>query len=249
MQCVSGTIRPVSTSLDRLLDRLSGFASHPLLRRLPSGIAIVFSLLILGGCAGGFQGSKPNAPVAPLVITQPANQTVMVGQTATFSVTTTGTGPMTYQWYKNGVPIGGATSSTYTTPPTVAGDTGALFTVSVSGAAGMVTSAPATLAVQTPPPPLAGSLVPSNATPPYNSSVTLVPTFSGGTAVIGSTGVGSSDITASAVSGGSYPTPPLTSAKTYTLTVTDAKGNVVSTTCLVTPTAVSITPISPGNQT
>ncbi len=63
----------------------------------------------------------------------------------------------------------------------------------------------------------------------------LVPTFSGGTATIGSNGVGSSDITANAVSGASYPTPALTAGKTYTLTVTDSKGNVVSTTCLVTP--------------
>ena len=77
----------------------------------------------------------------------------------------------------------------------------------------------------------------------------LVPTFSGGTAVIGSTGVGSSDITASATSGGSYPTPALTSAKTYTLTVTSPQGTVVSTTCVVTPTPVTITPIVPANQT
>jgi hypothetical protein len=249
-------LRAIRPLVSRCLDCLHGFrarlASHPVVRLVSYGPAIAFSLFVLGGCAGGFQGSRPTAPVAPLVVTQPVNQTVMVGQTASFSVTATGTGPMTYQWYKNGAPISGATSSTYTTPPTVAGDTGALFTVSVSGAAGMVTSVPATLSVQTPPPPpppLAGSLVPSNATPPYNSSVMLVPTFSGGTAVIGSMGVGSSDITASAVSGGSYPTPPLTSAKTYTLTVTDAKGNVVSTTCLVTPTAVAITPISPANQT
>ena len=234
-------IRPLlSTCLDCRRDSRARFASPG-----SCWLTIVFSLLVLSGCAGGFQGSRP---VTPLVITQPANQTVMVGQTATFAVTASGTGPMSYQWYKNGVPIGGATSSTYTTPPTVAGDTGALFTVSVAGPAGMVTSAPATLAVQTPPP-LAGSIVPSNATPPFNSSVMLVPTFSGGTAIIGSTGVGSSDITASAASGGSYPTPALTSVKTYTLTVTDSKGNVVSTTCLVTPTAVAITPISPANQT
>ena len=77
----------------------------------------------------------------------------------------------------------------------------------------------------------------SNATPPYSGTVLLIPTFSGGTATIGSTGVGSSDITANAVSGTSYPTPALTAGKTYTLTVTDSKGNVVSTTCLVTPQA------------
>jgi hypothetical protein len=211
------------------------------------GLVIVFIFIGISGCAGGFQGSKPLAAQAPTV-TQPANQTVMVGQTATFSVTATGTGPLTYQWYKNGVAISGATSSTYTTPGAATGDSGAVFTVTVSNSTGSATSGPATLTVQTPAP-LAKSIVPSTATPPYNAPVMLVPTFSGGTAVIGSTGVGSSDITASAVSGASYPTPALTSPKTYTLTVTDSKGNVVSTTCMVTPTSVAITPITPANQT
>jgi hypothetical protein len=97
--------------------------------------------------------------------------------------------------------------------------------------------------------PVASSLVGSSSTPPYNTSVNLVPTFSGGTAVIGSAGVGSSNITSSAVSGGSYPTPLLTSATTYTLTVTGTGGNTVSTTFTVTPTSVSISPITPANQT
>ncbi|MGD0443487.1 MAG: hypothetical protein ABSA39_06080, partial [Edaphobacter sp.] len=97
--------------------------------------------------------------------------------------------------------------------------------------------------------PMASSLTGSSSTPPYNTSVTLVPTFSGGTAVIGSGGSGSSNITASAVSGSSYSTPMLTSATTYTLTVTGTGGNSVSTTFTVTPTTVTITPIIPANQT
>ncbi len=196
----------------------------------------------MSGCQGGFQGYKSEAST----ITQPTSVTVTLGQTATFSVTATGTGVMTYQWYENGIAIPGATSNSYTTSPTTAGDSGAVFTVTVSNSVGSVTSAPAALTVQSP---LAKSLVPSSSTPTYNSSVMLVPTFSDGTAVIGSTGVGSSDITSSAVSGVSYATPPLTSTKTYTLTVTDSKGNVVSTTWVVTPTSVVISPISPAKQT
>jgi hypothetical protein len=211
------------------------------------GLTVILALFGISGCAGGFEGAKPLAAAAPTV-TQPANQTVMVGQTATFSVTAGGTGPLSYQWFKNGVAISGATSSTYTTPAAVSGDTGAVFTVSVSNSSGSVTSGPATLTVRVPAL-LAKSIVPSTATPPYDAAVSLVPTFSGGTAVIGSTGVGSSDITTSAVSGASYPTPALTSPKTYTLTVTDSKGNVASTTCIVTPTSVTITPIAPANQT
>lgn len=207
-------------------------------------LVLTFGILFLSGCAGGFQGFRPVAPT----VSQPASVTVPLGQTASFSVIASGTGTLSYQWFKNGVAINGATSSSYTTPPTAAGDTGAVFTVTVSNSVGSVTSGPATLTVQLPPP-LAKSIAPSSATPPYNTSVMLVPTFSGGTAVIGSTGVGSSDISTNAVNGSSYPTPLLTAPTTYTLTVTDSKGNVVSTTCLVTPSGVTITPISPANQT
>src|SRR5205085_12409204 len=39
--------------------------------------------------------------VAPTITTQPANQTVTVGQTAAFNVVATGTAPLSYQWQKN----------------------------------------------------------------------------------------------------------------------------------------------------
>ena len=71
-----------------------------------------------------------NSP-APSITTQPAAQTVTAGQTASFSVTASGTAPLSYQWKKNGTDISGATSSSYTTPVTVIGDNGATFTVVV----------------------------------------------------------------------------------------------------------------------
>lgn len=86
-------------------------------------------------------------PVAPTITTQPANQTVTAGQTATFSVVATGTAPLAYQWQKNGSDIPSATSASYTTPVTTTADSGALFRVMVSNTAGSVTSNSATLTV------------------------------------------------------------------------------------------------------
>jgi Immunoglobulin domain len=87
---------------------------------------------------------------APQITTQPANQSVGIGQTATFSVAATGTAPLQYQWKKNGTAISGATGSSYTTPVTVSADNGSSFTVVVSNPNGSITSNAASLTVFTP---------------------------------------------------------------------------------------------------
>jgi len=92
-------------------------------------------------------GTGGAASSAPTVTTQPANQTVTAGQTATFTVVAAGTAPLAYQWQKNGANIAGATSSSYTTPATTAADSGSKFGVVVSNSAGSITSSSATLSV------------------------------------------------------------------------------------------------------
>jgi hypothetical protein len=54
----------------------------------------------------------------PAITSQPANQTVDVGQSATLSVTAGGTDPLSYQWLKDGKILTGATNSAYTIPTT-----------------------------------------------------------------------------------------------------------------------------------
>jgi hypothetical protein len=88
-----------------------------------------------------------SAPVGPSISAQPANQTVTVGLTATFSVVAAGTAPLTYQWQKNNADISGANSAKYTTPPTVSGGSGATFRVKVTNPVTTITSNPATLTV------------------------------------------------------------------------------------------------------
>src|SRR5207249_2456706 len=89
----------------------------------------------------------------PSITTQPLNQTVAVGQTANFTVTATGTMPLSYQWKKDGVDDPGATLPSYTTPPTTLADDGSHFAVTVTNSAGSITSNNATLTVETAPSP------------------------------------------------------------------------------------------------
>src|SRR5579864_4206608 len=100
--------------------------------------------LTSSGCGGG--PGKFVSLTAPTMQTQPANKTVTVGQTATFTVVASG-GSLTYQWQMNTQPITGATAASFTTPPTVIGDNGAQFAVVVSNPDGKITSSTATLTV------------------------------------------------------------------------------------------------------
>jgi hypothetical protein len=107
----------------------------------------ILALLAACGHSSTPATSPQNSTTAPQITAQPANQSVSVGQTATFSVVATGSAPLQYQWRKGGSAIAGATASSYTTPATVIGDNGSSFTAIVSNAAGGMTSGAATLTV------------------------------------------------------------------------------------------------------
>lgn len=86
---------------------------------------------------------------APPSITQdPTSLTRFVGYPFGFSVTASGSTPLSYQWKTNGTAIPGATSSSY--GGTVSAATAGSYTCSVSNETGtVVTSAPATLTAVT----------------------------------------------------------------------------------------------------
>ncbi len=85
-------------------------------------------------------------PTPPTIATQPANQAVNIGASATFSVMAAGTAPFTYQWKQGGTAIAGATASTYTVPNVQAGNMG-FYYVTVSNGGGSVDSAVGILTV------------------------------------------------------------------------------------------------------
>ena len=90
---------------------------------------------------------------APTITTQPSNQTVVLGNSATFSVAATGSGTLSYQWYigsvGNGTAIAGATGATYTIATTTSSSAGTYY-VAVTNSVGTTNSAAATLTLTEP---------------------------------------------------------------------------------------------------
>lgn len=104
--------------------------------------------LFLVGCGGNSRTTAvSNQPIA--ITVQPSSQTVPIGEAATFAVTATGTGPLSYQWSENGVKIAGATGTSYTTSAVSLGAGGSTligsFDVTVSNGGNTVSSNAATL--------------------------------------------------------------------------------------------------------
>ncbi len=88
-------------------------------------------------CGSGF---------APLITTQPQNQTIVFDNPASFSVEAIGDAPLDYQWFHNNTPLADATNSTYSISSATALDAGNYFVV-VTNASGSVTSSVAALNV------------------------------------------------------------------------------------------------------
>ena len=112
-------------------------------------IFLLFATQGATGCGGGSiqMMVSPPPPQPPQIVTQPASQTVPIGLTASFTVAATGTAPLAYQWGENSAPLADATNSTYDTSTVGPADNGSTFTVTVTNAAGSITSSPATLSV------------------------------------------------------------------------------------------------------
>ena len=92
-------------------------------------------------------------PSGPVIISQPASQTVLVGATVQLAVTVDGTAPFTYQWKQNGTNLtdGGAVSGSVTPILTINGASSAsmgTYTVVVSNAISTATSTGAVLTVE-----------------------------------------------------------------------------------------------------
>lgn len=91
---------------------------------------------------------------APVISQQPQPQSVLTGETATFSVTAVGAAPLTYVWQVSAdagttwqAVVGDGTGASYQTPTLSLADNGSHFRVTVNNAAGSATSHVAVLSV------------------------------------------------------------------------------------------------------
>ncbi|WP_276868987.1 hypothetical protein [Enorma massiliensis] len=106
-----------------------------------------------GGKLEGTTTGNGTLKIAPTITTQPQDVEVKENETATFTVVTSGTEPLSYQWQQstdNGnswTNIDSATSDTYTTGKTTMDMSGTQYRCVVSNSAGSVTSNVATLTV------------------------------------------------------------------------------------------------------
>jgi hypothetical protein len=180
------------------------------------------------------------APVAPSIVVQPQSQTVTASQSVTFSVTATGTAPLSYQWSQNGTAISGATSSSYTIPNVQAANAGTYTVTIANGTLPNATSNGAVLTVN--PAPVAPSIVmqPQSQTVTAGQSATFSVTASGtaplsyqwsknGTAIPGATS-------------SSYTIPNAQAANAGTYTVTIANGTLPNATS--SGAVLTVTPLT-----
>lgn len=102
---------------------------------------------------------KPAAPSDVKLAVQPEAGVAVPGAPVAFAVAASGTGPLTYQWFKNGVEIPSATAATFGLAAVTAFDAGT-YTVVVTNPLGSAASNAATLAVvATPPVPVAATSI------------------------------------------------------------------------------------------
>ncbi len=151
-----------------------------------------------------------------LVITsQPSSITVNEGSgSVSFTVAATGSPPLSYQWQRNGVNIGGATGSTYSFTPTGANNGDTYRCVVSDSTAAQVTSDSATLTVRT--------------APVFTSHPAFQVIQTGGTANFSVTTSGTAPITyqwqVSTNSGGSWSNISGATSTTYSVTMSPALG-------------------------
>lgn len=198
---------------------------------------------------GAWTSSPPAMLVveaAPVITLAPTNQMVIPGDSVTLAAAATGTPPMAWQWYQNGVPRPGATDDTLLitdTQVTGAGD----YVAVVTNQFGAATSAPpATLTVLGPPYIIAQPQSRTNAvgsTAMFSVSATGIPPL------IYRWQFNGSDLTGATNASLEIPNVQPANAGFYTVAISNAVGFITSASANLTVLSPPVIVIPPSSQT
>ncbi len=201
--------------------------------------------------AGSVNSSTATVTVnqPPAINTQPASQTINLGQSATLSVTATSTLPLSYQWYVGNSPvttspINGATNSSLNVSPA----TTTSYWVQVTNTAGSVNSSTATVTVNQPP---AINTQPASQAINVGQSATLSVSATSTLPLSYQWYVGNSPVTTSPINGATNSSLNVSPATTtsYWVQVTNTAGSVNSSTATVTVNQPPVINTQPASQT
>ena len=188
--------------------------------------------------------------VPPTITTQPADITALAGSNVSFTVTASGTAPLTYQWKKSGANLVGATSATLSLNNISTADT-ASYSVVVSNAAGTATSSAAVLAALLPP---AIVTQPANQFGALGSTINLAVVASG-TGLLsyqwfqhGSALADGGNISGSATTNLTITGLTTNEVDTYSVVISNAYGTVTSPDAKVSINASPIISVPPTSQ-
>lgn len=174
------------------------------------------------------QAATLSVTLIPRITAQPTNTSTVLGSSASFSVTATGTPPLTYQWFLNGGPVPDSNTPDLTILDTSLEDAGE-YTVTVTNAAGSDTSQGRTLTVNSPP----SITVQPEATQnvPTGSTATLSVVAEGTAPLNYQWYSGAAPDTSNPVAtGASFETPALVSNASYWVAVSNTFGSINSIT-------------------
>jgi probable HAF family extracellular repeat protein len=181
--------------------------------------------------------------VPPSITNPPTNQAVRLGSNAVFSVTATGTTPLSYRWLFNGTNVAGATNVTLTITNAQAASAGS-YSVVVTNAVGSVSSSNAVLTLLTAPTIVVS---PTNATVVQGSNATFSVTAGGTTPLSYQWSFGGTNLPGASNSWYTLANAQTNNAGSYTVTITNTIGSV-STNAVLTVLAPPFIINQPTNQ-
>jgi len=172
----------------------------------------------------------------------PANQTVVAGQSVTLTTDLLGSGPLSFQWSKNGVPIQDATNANLTIPLVLTNDAGSYVLVSTNSVGTNITRA-ALLTVTSTPVVLSDPAQPADSYAVEGQTVTLGVLASGSPLLKYQWFKNNNPILDATNADYTIAFPALTDAGNYRVTVSNPAGSTNSRTASLTLLRDNVPPV------